>query len=100
MSSPRILYVGHDLALLKHLQAELRDCRIVRTTSASLAHTLIESINYSLLLFDEELPDTTGSELAKFACSLADGQCAPFIIIKQPSDFELLVRAIWHSLAG
>jgi DNA-binding response OmpR family regulator len=100
MSSPRILYVGHDLALLAHLQAELRDCRIVRSPSASLAHLLIESINYSLLLFDEELPDTTGLKLSEFACSLANGQCTPFIIIKQPSDFEFLVRDIRRLLAG
>jgi DNA-binding response OmpR family regulator len=100
MSSPRIPYVGRDLALLEHLQSDLRDCQIVRAPTAYTARPLITGINYALLLFDEELPDATGLELAGFACSLAHRQCTPFIIIKKPHDFESLVRDIVQLLAG
>jgi DNA-binding response OmpR family regulator len=100
MSSPRILYVGRDLTLLEHLQGELGDYRIIRSPSASTARLLIEGIDYALLLFDEELPDTTGLELAEFAYSLANRQHTPFIIIKKTDDFEFLVRDISHLLAG
>jgi len=100
MSSRRILYVGSNHALIKHLQGVLADCRIIRSPIASIARALIEGINYTLLLFDEELPDATGLELAEFARSLAHRQGTPFIIIKQPSDFESLVRAIMDLLAG
>jgi DNA-binding response OmpR family regulator len=100
MPSPRILYVGSDLALFEHLQAQLGDYRIVRAPAASIARLLIEGINYALLLFDEELYDTTGLELAEFAYSLANRQHTPFIIIKKTDDFELLLRDISHLLAG
>jgi hypothetical protein len=100
MPSPRILYVGRDHALIEHLQGELADCRIIRSPSAFIARPLIEGINYALLLFDEELPDGTGLELAEFVCSLAHRQDTPCIIIKKPHDFELLVRAIMDLLAG
>jgi len=100
MSSPRILYVGRDHALIEHLRGELGDYRIVRAPSASIARPLIEGINYALLLFDEELLDATGLELAEFVCSITDRQDTPFIIMKKPDDFELLVRDIIHLLAG
>jgi DNA-binding response OmpR family regulator len=94
MSSRRILYVGNDLALLAHLECELRDCRVVRSPDGFHARAFIKGINYALLLFDEELPDTTGVELAEFSCSLARTACTPFIIVKKGDSFELLVRAI------
>jgi DNA-binding response OmpR family regulator len=100
MFSRRILYVGSDHTLLEHLQGELADCRIIRSPIASIARSLIEGINYTLLLFDEELPDGTGLELAEFACSMAHRQDTPFIIIKQPCDFESLVRDIRRLLGG
>jgi DNA-binding response OmpR family regulator len=100
MPSPRILYVGRDYALFEHLQDALGDCRIIRSPSASTARTLIEGINYALLLFDEELLDGTGLELAEFVGSLAHRQGTPFIIVKQPDDFGLLVRTIRHLLVG
>jgi DNA-binding response OmpR family regulator len=100
MPSPRILYVGSDLALFEYLQGELEDYRIIRSPLASVARTLIEGINYTLLVFDEEVPDGTGLELAEFVCSLSHRQSTPFIIIKKPDDFELLVRAIVDLLAG
>jgi DNA-binding response OmpR family regulator len=100
MSSPRILYVGSDLALLEHLQAQLGDYRIIRSPNASTARLLIEGINYSLLLFDEELTDGTGFELAGFVCSLMHRQRTPFIILKKLYDFELLLKDITNLLAG
>jgi DNA-binding response OmpR family regulator len=100
MSSRRILYVGSDHALFAHLQGELEDYRIIRSPIASIARSLIEGINYALLLFDEELPDATGLELAEFVCSLAHRQDTPCIIIKKPDDFELLVRDIMDLLDG
>jgi hypothetical protein len=53
-----------------------------------------------LLLFDEELLDGTGLELAEFVGSLAHRQGTPFIIVKKPDDFGLLVRTIRHLLVG
>jgi DNA-binding response OmpR family regulator len=100
MSSHSILYVGHNLALLAHLRGELGDYRVIRCPVGSQARTLIAAINYSLLLFDEELPDATGSELAEFSCSLARSPCTPFIIVKNPCDFESLARAVMEVCAA
>jgi DNA-binding response OmpR family regulator len=100
MSSHRILYVGHNLALLAHLRAESLDYQVVRCPVGSQARILITGINYSLLLLDEELPDATGSELARFSCSLARTVCTPFIIIKKPCDLESLARAVMEVFAA
>jgi hypothetical protein len=100
MSSRRILYVGQNLALFAHLEGALRDCQVVRCPGDSTVRALIAGINYALLLFDEELPDTTGAELAEFSCSLPRRPCTPFIIIKESDDFELLTRAIMEVLAA
>ncbi len=94
MPSRRILYVGHDLDLLFYLRRTLADCRIVRSPGDSTVRILIERGNYSLFLCDEELPDTTGRELAEFNCSLERQPCTPFIIVKQADDFELVAQAI------
>ena len=99
MSSHRILYVGHNLALLAHLQAELKDCTVVRCPGDSTVRSLIKNINYSLLLFDEELPDTTGLELAEYACSLERQPCTPFIIVKKADSFESVAGAIMQIFA-
>jgi DNA-binding NtrC family response regulator len=100
MSSHNILYVGHNLALLKYLQSNLRDCRVVRSPGDSTVRGLIKNINYSLLLFDEELPDTTGVELAEYACSLERQPSTPFIIIKKGDSFESLAKAIMEVFAA
>lgn len=42
----------------------------MRSPDGSIARLLMKSILYSLLLFDEVLPDTTGKELEGFACTL------------------------------
>ena len=99
MSSHRILYVGKNEALLAYLQAHLTDCRIVRSPGESTVSAFIARINYSVLLFDEELPHTTGRELAEFSCSLARERCTPFIILKKPDDFESVAKAIMEVLA-
>jgi hypothetical protein len=99
MSSHRILYVGYNLALLAYPQDKLRDYRIVRGIGNSTVRGFIERIHYSFLLFDEELPDTTGVELAEYACSLERQSCTPFIIIKKADSFESIASAIVQILA-
>lgn len=114
MSSHRILYVGRDHTLLQSLQDALKDCRIVRSPSGRDARFLIESeINYSLLLFDEELSDTTGLELAHLARGARHRERTPIIILsasearcvgagvflEKPDDLKLLVSAIKQLLA-
>jgi DNA-binding response OmpR family regulator len=98
----RILYVGMNLALLNFLKDALKhlDCFIVRCPYGSPSHTLIKSdIKYSLLLLDDELPDTTGQELKDFARSLAHRKRTPIIIFKKSDDFNQLVKTIIQSLA-
>jgi hypothetical protein len=99
MPSHRILYVGHDLALLFYLRSTLADCRVMRSPGDSTVRGLIARINYSFLLFDEELPYTTGAELAEFNCSLERQPCTPFLIIKKANNFESLANAIMEVFA-
>jgi DNA-binding response OmpR family regulator len=98
--SHRILYAGQNLALLKYLQDELKDCLIVRCAGDSTARAFIKSINYSLLLFDEVLPDAMGRELAAFVGALANRAGTPVIIFKKTDNFEPLANAISHFLTG
>ena len=82
MASHRILYVGRDHILLRFLQDALSDCTVVRCPDGRGARPLIESdINYSLLLFDDTLPDTTGTELAQFARALSHRVRTPIVIL-------------------
>jgi DNA-binding response OmpR family regulator len=99
MPSRRILYVGHNLALFIYLQRILGDCRIVRAPGDSTVRALIAGINYSLLLFDEELPDVSGLELAEFSCSLTREVFTPFIIFKKTDSFESVANAIMQIFA-
>ena len=104
--SHKILYVGHDLSLLKFLQEILEDCHVVRCPDGSQAKSFIERINYSLLLLDEKLPDTTGLKMASFIRSLEHRKLMPIIILSEnrckragvifnkPNDVKLLVRVI------
>jgi CheY-like chemotaxis protein len=100
MPSRRILYVGYNEALLIYLQRNLADCKIVRSPGDPTVWGLIKNINYSLLLFDEELPATTGLELAEYARSLEREPCTPFIVIKKADSFESLASAIMQIFAG
>ena len=76
-----ILYAGNDLALLKSLQDELTDSRVVRSPGGSVTRLLIASILYSLLLFDEDLPDVTGKELETHARALPHHTPTPIITL-------------------
>jgi DNA-binding response OmpR family regulator len=96
----RILYAGSDLALAKFLQDELEDCQVIRCPNGSQARLFIERINYSLLLFDEALPDATGRELACLTRGLAKRQCSLIIVVKMSDDFELLAGTIKRLLAA
>lgn len=96
--SRRTLYAGSNLALLQFLQSTLEDCAVVRCPDGSQARLFIEHIQYSLLLFDEELPDTTGQELADFARQFSHKQHTPVLIIKKSDSFELLASTITRLL--
>lgn len=95
----RILYAGNDLMLLRFLQYELKDCQIIRCPNGAQARLFIEKIKYSLLLFDEELPDTTGRELTEFARELPYRRRTPVIICKPFGSYDVIVRAITRALA-
>ncbi|MGA9994172.1 MAG: hypothetical protein WBP93_02105, partial [Pyrinomonadaceae bacterium] len=60
----------------------------------STSRSLIKNISYSLLLFDDELPDTTGAELKRFASSSAYCKKPPVVIFKKSDEFSLLVQTI------
>ncbi len=92
--SHRILYAGNDLALLKYLQDTIEDCQTVRCPDGSQARLFIDKIKYSLLVFDEVLPDCTGAELTRFVRSLAHREKTPIIIFRRRDNLELLARTI------
>lgn len=106
----RILYVGHDHSLSKFLRDKLKIYQIIGGPNGSLARTFIDKISYSLLLFDENLSDTTGLMLASFTRSLKHRELTPIIILSEnrckragvifnrPNEFELLVRTIKNLL--
>ncbi len=90
----RILYVGLDLQLLEYLQESLQECWIVRAPAACVARLFIDKLNYAVLLFDEQLMDTTGAQLARFVRSLAHRKHTPVIISQQPADLLKLARKV------
>lgn len=104
--SHRILYVGLDHALTKFLQDELEDCQVVRSPNGSIARLFIEKLEHAVLLFDEQLPDTTGRELASFVRSLPRRKHTPIIILsasncrgvglffRKPDEFDSLVETV------
>ena len=96
--SHRILYVGRDHSLSKYLRDELAECQIIYCPLGSLARTFIEHVKYSLLLFDEELPDTTGRALARFARKLQRSECTPVIVLNKSNSFELVMSSITRLL--
>jgi CheY-like chemotaxis protein len=98
--SYRILYAGNNLSLLKFLQEVLEDCQIVRCPNGSQARMFIKEIKYSFLLFDEELPDTTGRELTEFAKKSARVELTPSMIIKRSAKYDVLARDIERILAA
>ncbi|MGB7922906.1 MAG: response regulator [Pyrinomonadaceae bacterium] len=86
MPSQRILYVGLDHTLLFFLRDVLKkiDTEIVRCPSGSCSFCLIKSdIKYALLLFDDELPDMSGVELAQFTRKLKHRAATPIVILSK-----------------
>jgi DNA-binding response OmpR family regulator len=80
----RLLYVGTDLNLMKFLQDELKHGGwfAVRCPDGKTARVLLNSqIHYDLLLFDDELPDTSGREIVRLARSLEHRQRTPIILL-------------------
>jgi DNA-binding response OmpR family regulator len=55
-------------------------------------------IKYSLFLFDEQLPDMTGAELAQFTHSLWHRQKTPILIVQKSDDFDSLVKTIIRAI--
>jgi DNA-binding response OmpR family regulator len=97
MASHRILYVGSDITLLLFLRDVLKkiDSEIVRCPGGSNARLLIESnITYSLLLFDEELLDTTGAKLKRFARKLPHRKETPILILERSDDRQRVANGI------
>ena len=101
----RILYVGSDHVLTSFLKDALShlDCYVVRSPSGRLSYCLIESempyiggsaIKYSLFLFDEQLMDMTGKELAKFTRSVWHRKHTPIMIVEKSDDWERLASKI------
>jgi len=89
----RILYTGNDLDLLKFLEDKLKVCHVVRAPSGYVARVLIKGESgYSLFLFDEELPDTTLSELESYA--QAHRESVPVVIFKPSDNFGSIVKTI------
>ena len=106
----RVLYVGSDLALASFLKDALSrlDCCVVRCPRGTEARIFIESenpiiggsaIKYSLFLFDEQLPDMTGKELAEFTHKVKHRKRTPIIICQKADEFDTLAETIVHTLA-
>ena len=80
----KLFYVGNDLDLMKSLQAALKGegWLIVRCPGDSTVHVLLQSqIHYDLLLFDENLPYTTWTELVRSARRLEHRKRTPIILL-------------------
>jgi DNA-binding response OmpR family regulator len=80
----RLLYVGNDLGLLEFVCGALKDegCFVVRCPDGGTARLLLGSgIHYHLLMFDEELPDVSGRELARFVRSLEHRERTSLILL-------------------
>jgi CheY-like chemotaxis protein len=100
----RILYAGNDLALSKRLWETLKDCQTVRAPGGTVARLLIRHINYSLLLFDHALPDTTGAELAEFTRALPHRALTRIVLrsasAREARIVEMIARLLATSPAG
>jgi DNA-binding response OmpR family regulator len=107
----RVLYVGRDLALLAFLKDALKplDCYVVSCPRGTEARIFIENekpmiggskIKYSLFLFDVQLSDMTGAELAQFTRAVTHRKKTPILIVERAEDFHSLVETIVHTLEG
>jgi DNA-binding response OmpR family regulator len=97
----RILYVGRDLSLLSSLQDALTYCVIVRCPRGKEAQSFIAGIDYSVLVFDEQLSDMTGAELEQFTRSLSDRyrQHTPVLIVKESDEPNVVIGAVVRELS-
>ena len=78
-----ILYLGTNLDLLLFLQRELKamDCFVSYVPLTSLAHAFIKTNSkYHLLMFDAQMPETTGAELVEFARTVPHRARTPCIV--------------------
>ncbi|MGB7923379.1 MAG: hypothetical protein WCF57_09060 [Pyrinomonadaceae bacterium] len=98
----RALYVGSDLALTAFLKDAFKplDCFVVRCPRGTEARIFIESeIRYALFLFDEELQDMTGKELAEFTHAQAHHKKTPILIVEKSDDYQHLLETIVRELS-
>jgi DNA-binding response OmpR family regulator len=82
----RLLYVGADLGLLEFVREALKGegWFVVRCAGGSVARLLLRSeIRYDLLMFDEDLTEGSGMELARLARSLEHRKRTPIILLLQ-----------------
>ena len=81
----KALYIGTNRTLRQFLTDTARelDCYLDSCSGIFHARFLLQSpIYYSLLLLDD-LPDTTGAELAEFTRTLTHRQTTPIILVKE-----------------
>jgi hypothetical protein len=98
----RVLYVGRNLALAQFFNRALADisCDVSYFPATWLARPVIESYGaYTLFLFDEQLPETTGAELPQFAATLRHRARTPHLIHKPTDDFNRFAHTIRIILA-
>jgi DNA-binding response OmpR family regulator len=92
----RLLYVGADLDLFTFLQGALKDegWFVVRCCDGGMALLLLRSgIGYHLLLFDEDLPDMSGRELALRMRAIQQRRGVPLILLSAKDGAEEARRA-------
>ncbi|HEX8128709.1 MAG TPA: response regulator [Pyrinomonadaceae bacterium] len=119
---PAILYVENN-ALLAQLVRDLLDlsgCHVWRAENGAIAKMFLnsEERRYALLLVDNELSDTTGLELVKYARTLPRWKSLPVILfsiedceqeakaaganefLRKPHDLYLLLDMIRRLIKG
>lgn len=83
-SERRLLYIGNHLDMMNSVWEALRPERwfVVRCPGGSTARVLLASrIHYDLLLFDDELLGTSGTEMVRLARTLEQRRRTPAIIL-------------------
>ncbi len=121
MIQPAILYVENNL-ILSQLVTDLLDLggyHVWRAHEGATARTFLRSEQrYALLLLDNELRDTTGLEVVKFARTLPRRESLPIMLfsiedcekeakeaganefLRKPHDLYLLLDAIRRLIKG
>lgn len=103
----RILYLGMNcVRLIVYLNRALHElaCTVVYVPAALVAHALIESHNeYALFLFDEQLAETSGAELAAFARTVRHRARTPCLVVPAgaaPDNSNQMVETIKRLLVA